>query len=206
MELCRRGHSFKVQCLGPCGVVTDESDIANANHTDYILVGSEPGDIPSDASFIYTNKVQKIVKFNTIIFTIGTDITHQSDGSFIVNDTGLYTVSYEIAWNYISWLEGEEPAAAFGTRFSQIVINPEITNANQVYGSSTMNVDNHLIFEPNMQNGTATILLSTGDIVCVQAFTDNGDSPYFTSIVSKLESVDPLDAAFITRIQIHKIK
>jgi hypothetical protein len=213
--LCTDGPSeFKMRCSNPCDNITPDFSNPEVNYLDILYdttVGI--GIVDGTASYIPYGTLTR-VKFNTLVSLFGGAITpNTSTGLVTINETGLYKVSYSLAWNSIEWDQQVTVINnANGYRNGAIVINNPITSINQVYansGDTATNVANETNKTALLQNGSATILINAGETISImvsQFGLDDNDFPGFTSLFSSSSADITAGAAMSTRLEIVKLR
>jgi hypothetical protein len=198
--------NFKITCTSECtNNLSSDNDGDNVNYIDVLFIGVTNGNHPSNPSFNILNTTLKTIPFNTPVDSFGTAISLQSDGSFLINESGLYEVSYEVTWNTIQWEEGDADNFASGFRSCQIIVNPNIVNASQVYGSNSILAENDDVFiYPYTQDGSSVIRLNKNDIVIIQAYAIMALADGITSCITDEVHINQ-KPGFVTRVQINKL-
>jgi hypothetical protein len=208
---CGETVDFKIRCVDPCAnnKVHVPEDI---NYIDLIFNPSSAlNAVPSSTYFIPSN-VDTVVPFNTVISHYGTSLSPDLlTGIVTINDTGLYQITYEVAWNNINYSSvGASSTGANANRLSFICIGSPLTSIDQVSGNTSDTITDVMSQANNLtlsQNGSTVVSISAGATVSIQVQqigVDSAGAAGFTNLLTSLNLNS--DITLATRVQILKVK
>jgi hypothetical protein len=196
---------FKIRCIDGCnGTASSNDDKKEINYIDMIYTADAVlGAVPS-VQYRIQNEVYTTVIFNNIIEQYGTAVSpNLATGVFTVNESGIYNISYSIAWNNISYTStGSASANNTGLKFAAIVVDTPLTDTTQAYAVQT---NAETVFTSNFclsQNGMSDILLNEGDVFYVLVMNVTN----YTNLLSQVSGIGVSPVVGVTSIKINKVE